>query len=101
MKLRAIIGLVLISVYVISPIDVIPDFLPIAGWLDDLIIIPLGLSLVRIMTPGFDVMEKREKAGAGVKRIVFWTLLSFLVAVLLMFFWLGLVVYIIVKSITS
>jgi len=100
-KLRAIIGLVLISAYVVSPIDLIPDFIPIAGWLDDLVVVPLGLSLIRIATPGFDVMEKREKAHASVKRIVFWTAISLLAAVLLVVFWLGLLVYIIVKSITG
>ena len=62
-KLHAVIGLALISVYVVSPIDIVPDFIPIAGWLDDLVVIPLGLSLIRIMTPGIDIMEKRERVG--------------------------------------
>lgn len=38
-------------VYVISPIDLIPDFIPVLGWIDDLIILPIGLALVRGMVP--------------------------------------------------
>ena len=40
-----------VIVYVISPIDIIPDFIPILGWIDDLIIIPVGLALVRGLVP--------------------------------------------------
>ena len=96
-KLRAVIGLVLIFAYVISPIDIIPDFVPFAGWLDDLIIIPFGLALVRWFTPGFDIVEKRTKAQASVKRMILWTIISALVVVLIGLFWLGVLIYIIVK----
>ena len=37
--------------YVASPIDLIPDFIPVLGQLDDLILIPLGIALVVRMTP--------------------------------------------------
>jgi uncharacterized membrane protein YkvA (DUF1232 family) len=49
-KLRAVIGLAIIFAYIISPIDIIPDFIPISGWLDDLVVVPLGLALVRKIT---------------------------------------------------
>ena len=100
-KLPAVIGLALIFAYVVSPIDIIPDFIPIAGWLDDLVVVPLGLALVRSITPGIDVMEKRARARASVKRILLWTVLSLLVAVLLGLLWLSLMVYIVVRLITG
>ncbi len=100
-KLRAVIGLVLIFAYVISPIDIIPDFIPFAGWLDDLIIVPLGLALVRKITPGFDVVEKRNRAQSTVRRILLWTSISLVVVILLGLLWFGLLIYIIMRLITG
>ncbi len=37
--------------YVLSPIDLIPDFIPVLGQLDDLLIVPLGIALVTRLTP--------------------------------------------------
>jgi len=100
-KLRAVIVLVLIFAYVISPIDIIPDFIPLSGWLDDLVVGPLGLALARKITPGFDIVEKRNRAQATVRRILLWTILSLLVVTLLGLLWLGLLIYIIVRLITG
>ena len=48
--------------YALSPIDLIPDFIPILGYLDDLILIPIGIALVLRMIPA-DVMEDcRQRA---------------------------------------
>jgi len=46
----------------ISPIDLIPDFIPILGYIDDLILIPIGITIAIKMIPA-DVMEEaRQKA---------------------------------------
>ena len=100
-KLRAIIVLVFIFAYIISPIDIVPDFIPFAGWLDDLVIVPLGLALVRKITPGIDVVEKRNMAQASVRRILLWTMFSLVLAILLVLLWLGLLIYVIVRLITG
>jgi uncharacterized membrane protein YkvA (DUF1232 family) len=50
--------------YAFSPIDLIPDFIPVLGLLDDLILIPLGITLViRLIPPGV-FEECRQKASA-------------------------------------
>lgn len=42
---------ILVAAYALSPIDLIPDFIPVIGYLDDLLIVPLGLALVVRLTP--------------------------------------------------
>jgi len=48
--------------YALSPIDLIPDFIPLLGYLDDLIIVPLGIALVIRLVPGPVMAECREEA---------------------------------------
>ena len=48
--------------YVFSPIDVIPDFIPVVGLLDEMSLVPLGVILVRKMIPGEVLAECRERA---------------------------------------
>ena len=48
--------------YALSPIDLIPDFIPVLGYLDDLVVIPLGVLAVRAMIPPLVLAECREKA---------------------------------------
>ena len=48
--------------YALSPIDLIPDFVPILGYLDDLILIPLGIALVLRMIPVTIIEDCRERA---------------------------------------
>jgi uncharacterized membrane protein YkvA (DUF1232 family) len=48
--------------YAFSPIDLIPDFVPILGYLDDLILLPLGITLVLKMIPPAVLARCREKA---------------------------------------
>lgn len=48
--------------YTFSPIDLIPDFIPVLGYLDDLILIPIGITLVLKLIPPEVMTECREKA---------------------------------------
>ena len=48
--------------YAFSPIDLIPDFIPILGYLDDLILVPLGIKIALSMIPAEVMRESREKA---------------------------------------
>jgi uncharacterized membrane protein YkvA (DUF1232 family) len=56
--------------YALSPIDLIPDFIPVLGYLDDLIIVPLGIWLVIALIPEDVMREYRTAASAVVRRPV-------------------------------
>lgn len=51
-----------IVAYALSPIDLIPDFVPVLGYLDDLIVIPLGIALAVKMIPPPVLAECRARA---------------------------------------
>lgn len=77
-----------IVAYALSPIDLIPDFIPLLGYLDDLILIPLGIALAIKLVPPAVLEECRRRArdnlqpgkpvnrAAGVVIIVIWFLLA-------------------------
>ncbi len=50
--------------YAFSPIDLIPDFIPVLGYLDDLILVPLGIALALKLIPPPVLAECRERAQA-------------------------------------
>ena len=53
-----------VAAYALSPIDLIPDFIPVLGWLDDLLIVPAGIWLaVRAVPPGL-MAEFRARAAS-------------------------------------
>jgi uncharacterized membrane protein YkvA (DUF1232 family) len=54
-----------IAAYALSPIDLIPDFIPVLGYLDDLIIVPLGILLVVALIPPGIMAEHRAAAAAA------------------------------------
>jgi len=56
--------------YALSPIDLIPDFIPVLGYLDDLIIVPLGIWLVIWLIPKEIMVEYRAIADTAGQRPV-------------------------------
>jgi uncharacterized membrane protein YkvA (DUF1232 family) len=54
-----------IVAYALSPIDLIPDFIPVLGYLDDLILIPLGIAVAIKMIPPQVLAECRTRAQAS------------------------------------
>ena len=58
--------LVLVVAYAVSPLDLIPDFIPVLGYLDDLLLIPLGVILAGKMIPAAVWAECRNTARSGV-----------------------------------
>ena len=79
--------------YALSPIDLIPDFVPVLGYLDDLVLIPLGVTCALRMIPPAVMSECRERAQevithgkpisriAGVVIVLIWMTLAALGAV--------------------
>lgn len=55
----------LVAAYALSPVDLIPDFIPILGYLDDVILVPLGIALaVRLIPPPLmDDLRSRARAA--------------------------------------
>jgi len=54
--------------YALSPIDLMPDFIPVIGYVDDLILVPLGIALTLKMIPPAVLAECREKARTDTTR---------------------------------
>lgn len=53
---------ILVVAYAFSPIDLIPDFIPVLGYLDDLILLPLGIMLAIKLIPQEILDQSREQA---------------------------------------
>jgi uncharacterized membrane protein YkvA (DUF1232 family) len=58
-----------VAAYALSPIDLIPDFIPVLGYLDDLIIVPLGILLAVKLVPCDLMAEFRSEAGRREKPV--------------------------------
>ncbi len=85
---------VLVIGYALSPIDFIPDFIPVIGYIDDLIIVPAGISILIKMIPREVLEECREKARSQPidKKRSNWT-----VAAVIVLIWL-LAIYIVLRA---
>lgn len=59
-----------VAAYALSPIDLIPDFIPVLGLLDDLVLVPLGVWLVLRAMPPDIVRDAREQAERTAARPV-------------------------------
>lgn len=76
-----------VAAYALSPIDLIPDFIPVLGYLDDLLIVPLGLLLVMRLMPDDVLANARAKADTLLTKprsllaaacvVVIWGVLGF------------------------
>jgi len=55
----------IIIAYILSPVDLIPDFIPVIGYLDDLLLLPLGIALVIRMIPEDVWQSCQQQASNG------------------------------------
>jgi uncharacterized membrane protein YkvA (DUF1232 family) len=57
-----------VAAYALSPIDPIPDFIPVLGYLDDIVVIPLGIRAAVRMIPDEVMADLRREAGERIER---------------------------------
>lgn len=72
--------------YALSPIDLIPDFIPFIGYLDDLVILPLGISLAIRLTPPALWQARLAEAEAQAQKLPRWIWAAVVVVVLWLLF---------------
>jgi uncharacterized membrane protein YkvA (DUF1232 family) len=72
---------VCIAAYALSPIDLIPDFIPVLGYLDDLVLIPLGIALVVRLVPAAVIESARAQAAVAAERPVSYPAAACVVAI--------------------
>lgn len=77
-----------VAAYAFSPIDLIPDFIPVIGYLDDLVVVPLGVMLAIRMIPSELMDEFRKETAAAEGRPI-----SRVAAVFIVLVWLACVVW--------
>ena len=75
----------LVAAYALSPIDLIPDFIPVLGYLDELLLLPLGLLLVIRLLPADVLADARRLAERTLARPRSW-----LAAAAIVLLWLAL-----------
>lgn len=82
-----------VAAYALSPVDLIPDFIPVLGYLDDLLIVPIGLMIVVRWLPPDVLASSRAQAVAALERprslaaAIFFVVVWILCAVALMHWW--------------
>jgi uncharacterized membrane protein YkvA (DUF1232 family) len=81
--------------YALSPFDLIPDFVPVLGYLDDLVIVPLGVALVVKMVPADVLADCRAQAESVAQRPVSRAGALVVISVWLVF---GALVFLIVRN---
>jgi uncharacterized membrane protein YkvA (DUF1232 family) len=85
---------VVVAAYALSPVDLIPDAIPVLGYLDDLLLVPLGVALVLRMIPPQVMADCREKAAAAMRDGTWHS--SWLVAAAVISLWLALLAALVV-----
>ncbi|RYE88492.1 MAG: DUF1232 domain-containing protein [Hyphomicrobiales bacterium] len=55
--------MLLVPLYLLSPLDLVPDFIPVAGWLDDMLIVPMLVTWIVSMLPKPAPIQPRGRAG--------------------------------------
>jgi uncharacterized membrane protein YkvA (DUF1232 family) len=82
-KAYSVIIIALLALYALSPIDIVPDAIPLLGWLDDLLLIPLAFNLMERFLPSHILADNRATASKRVNKVVLALVLTLSAVVLL------------------
>lgn len=82
--------LIIVVGYALSPIDLIPDFIPVLGYLDDVILLPLGISFAFKLMPKNIIKECEKIAVEEEKLVIYKNKLS---AAVIVFIWIVLFLF--------
>jgi uncharacterized membrane protein YkvA (DUF1232 family) len=63
---------VLMGLYVFSPIDLVPDALPVLGWIDDVTVLAFGVPALLSLLPAQVLNEARMASERWLSRLAFW-----------------------------
>ena len=94
--LAKILAFVLVG-YVLSPIDIIPDFIPVFGYLDEIVLVPMVIRLIERMIPPGVMEDSRHRAKFGYKKLKTYIWLTALFVLLIPLITLVFIVYLIYR----
>lgn len=77
------------AAYALSPIDLIPDFVPFLGYVDDLFFVTLGFALVIWLTPEEVIESARLKAAQVKERVVSYASAALIIIIWSLLLWFG------------
>ena len=97
-KLKAGLILAALFFYLLDPVDIIPDVVPVLGWLDDIAIIYVAKTVSRKVVPEINVDGIRQKARASTRRILLWALAIIIAMALISLTALGLLIYFAIRK---
>ena len=96
-KLKSCLILAGVCFYILDPWDLIPDYIPFIGWIDDLMVIPLMMLVAGKVVPEVNFTQLRNKSRTTARRVMVWTAVTVSGMVLLSLATLGLVIYLVIK----
>jgi uncharacterized membrane protein YkvA (DUF1232 family) len=96
-KLKAGLILAVLVFYFLDPMDLVPDIVPLLGWLDDLVIVPLAMAVTGKVVPEINISDLRKKARSDTRRIIFWALMLVIAMMLISLSTIGLLIYLAIR----
>ncbi len=97
-KLKAGLILAAVAFYILDPWDVIPDFIPIIGWLDDLVVFPIIMAVAGKIVPEVNIAQIQQTARSTTRKMMFLTAACIIGLVLLAASTLGLLITLAIKA---